>query len=48
MFVPAGPGQSALGDVVIELEVGGAVDRISRASKADLAVAVVHPLQVVR
>ncbi len=48
MFVPAVSRQSAQDDVVIEVEVGGAVVRISRAAKADLAAAVVQALQVVR
>ena len=48
MFVPAVSDVDRRGDVAIEVEIDGAVIRISRTAKADLAAAVVQALRSAR
>lgn len=48
MFVPVVADSGRQGDVAIEVEIDGAVVRISRTAKADLAAAVVHALRTAR
>lgn len=48
MFVPVVADSARRGDVAIEVEIDGAVVRISRTAKADLAAAVVQALRSTR
>jgi transposase len=48
MFVPVVADSARRGDVAIEVEIDGAVVRISRTAKADLAAAVVQAIRPAR